>query len=239
MRKFAFRFPPIIALDCAKAAALVASFCLVACGGGGADSAVTEQQLAELRTRSDAFVGKDVAALAADASAMALGKELFAAHCASCHGGAEGTKLARDTPDLALAVFDYGDSVEAIRTTITMGRYSVMPKHGNETGEAELGWLVGLVTSMSTGEPMGVGENAARTLYEARCIECHGAEGKGDPARGIPDLTDGYWQHGNSMMNIRMVITRGTESQCPAQQDVLSAAEIELLTAYVVKLRKG
>jgi cytochrome c oxidase cbb3-type subunit 3 len=230
MRQFPLSFSSI--------AALAASLCLTACGGGGA-TVVTEQQLAELRTRSEAFAGQDVAALAANTDAMALGKDLFAAHCASCHGGVEGSKLSRDTPDLALAVFDYGDSVDAIRTTITLGRHSIMPKHGNETGEAELGWLVGLVTSMSTGVPMGVGESAARTLYEARCIECHGKEGKGDPLRGIPNLTDNYWQHGNSMMNIRMVITRGAESQCPAQQSLLSPVEIELLTAYVVQLRHG
>jgi cytochrome c oxidase cbb3-type subunit 3 len=222
-----------------KVVALAAGIGLAACGGGGADPALTEQQLAALRTRGDVFAGQDAAALAADTSAMTLGKELFAVHCASCHGGAGGGKLARDTPDLALAVFDYGDSVAAIRSTITLGRHSVMPKHGNETGEAELGWLVGLVTSMSTGEAMGVGESAARALYEARCIECHGREGKGDSARGIPDLTDNYWQHGNSMMNVRMVITRGAESQCPAQGSLLSPAEIELLTAYVVQLRQG
>ncbi|MDR0779178.1 MAG: c-type cytochrome [Pseudomonadales bacterium] len=230
----------------AKAAVLLTSLWLTACGGDS-KPVVTEQQLAELRSRAEVFAGQDAAALAANMEAVALGRELFAARCVSCHGG-EGGKPLRDTPNLALAVFNYGDSVAAIRTTITQGRHSVMPKHGNEMGEMELGTMVALLQSMAAGRPIGSAatgttefEKAARAaepLFKAHCIECHGPEGKGDLIRGVPNLTDSYWQHGDSMMNIRMVITRGAESQCPAQGEVLSTAEIDVLTAYVLQLRE-
>jgi cytochrome c oxidase cbb3-type subunit 3 len=67
-------------------------------------------------------------------------------------------------------------------------------------------------------------------------VACHGAGGRGNTDLGAPSLVDDYWQHGDSMMNIRLAITRGTESTCPAQGDVLDATEIELLSAYVRQL---
>ena len=30
----------------------------------------------------------------------------------------------------------------------------------------------------------------------AQCAACHGPAGKGDPAKGAPDLTDGEWLYG-------------------------------------------
>ncbi|MDR2212444.1 MAG: c-type cytochrome [Pseudomonadales bacterium] len=230
-----FLFSSVSARAGAKAALLAASLALTACGGDSAP-VVTQAQLDELRVRADAFAGRDAATLTADAAAMSLGHELFAVQCASCHGG-DGIDLKRDVTDLTAGVFDYGDSVDAIRTTITQGRLSVMPNHGGAMGERDLGSLVALVQSMVSGEEMDLFKDSAEKLYTDRCIECHGREGKGDTLRGIPDLTDNYFQHGDSMMNIRLVITRGVESQCPAQSGILSAAEIEVLTGYVLKLR--
>jgi cytochrome c oxidase cbb3-type subunit 3 len=224
-------------LDCAKVAAVLALVCLWGCGGTDQGPAVSEQQLAELRTRGDAFAGRDAEALMSDAAGMALAHELFTARCASCHG-ANGDMPLREIPSLVTGVFGYGDSVDVIRTTITAGRHSVMPAFGKKMGIVDIGSLVALVQGMAGGNQLDLFEKSARTLYDNHCVECHGPQGKGDPARGVPNLTDNYWQHGEAMMNLKMIITRGVESKCPAQQSVLSTAEIELLTAYVLQLRK-
>jgi len=40
-------------------------------------------------------------------------------------------------------------------------------------------------------------------------------------------------------MNVRLTITGGVDVQCPPQAGLLTDSEIELLTAYVMKLRSS
>ncbi len=51
---------------------------------------------------------------------------------------------------------------------------------------------------------------------------------------GAPNLADDYWLNGDSMMAIRLVITRGVQAYCPPQKGTLTPTEIDLLTAFVV-----
>lgn len=51
-------------------------------------------------------------------------------------------------------------------------------------------------------------------LFLARCAVCHGAEGKGDPGRGVPDLTDADWLYGTGRVSeIERVIDYGIRSR--------------------------
>ena len=52
-------------------------------------------------------------------------------------------------------------------------------------------------------------------------------------------LADEYWLHGDSMMEIRLVITRGAEAECPPHLNDLTTTEIDLLTAFVMALGDG
>jgi cytochrome c oxidase cbb3-type subunit 3 len=70
------------------------------------------------------------------------------------------------------------------------------------------------------------------------CVACHGADGKGNPAMGAPDLTDKVWLHGSTEELISQTISRGRVDQMPAHKDKLSAAQIHLLTAYVYWLSR-
>ena len=219
------------------AAVILAASAGISCGEGQPE-AVAQVDVVDLQRRSAAFAGRDAATLISDTDAQVLGQELFAAHCASCHG-AEGRQPARGVPALATAPFDYGGSLDVVRITISQGRHSVMPKHGGLMGEVDIGSLVAYVQSLASGESMQQFEKTARALYETHCVACHGAAGEGNSLLGSPDLTDNYWQHGDAMMNIRLAITRGTESRCPAHADTLGPAEIELLAAYVLRLRAG
>lgn len=187
----------------------------------------------ELRARSEDFSETAVDRLMADSAAMDLAEQLFRAHCASCHGPqAQGS---RGIPDLSAGQFSYGASAESVRTTITRGRRSVMPAMGRRFGEVDIGQIVAYVQSLGADTSLSDYEERGRQLFSEHCVECHGDGGRGIPEQGTSSLGDEHWQHGESMMSIRLVITRGAESSCPAQQDELSTAEIDLLTAFVLR----
>jgi cytochrome c oxidase cbb3-type subunit 3 len=190
---------------------------------------------AQLRGESAAFAGRAVSELVRDETALALAQQLFVANCAGCHG--EDGVFRQGVMDLQHGVFNFGDSADAIHTTIADGRTSIMPAMGNKYGEMNLGQLVAYVESLSSSEPLSRLAEQGQQLYEESCIVCHGADGRGNSSLGAPNLTDEYWLHGDTMMAIRLLITRGAEGQCPAQGQVLTPSEIDLLTAYVLKLR--
>src|ERR1700690_735132 len=56
----------------------------------------------------------------------------------------------------------------------------------------------------------GFAVRRAAPLFAARCAACHGASGSGDPARGVPDLTDNDWLYGAGLTSeIEKVIDYG------------------------------
>ena len=60
-------------------------------------------------------------------------------------------------------------------------------------------------------------------LFEAHCAKCHGLTGRGDSARGIPDLTDGDWLYGNGeVADIERVIDSGIRSYRPKSWNLAS-----------------
>jgi cytochrome c oxidase cbb3-type subunit 3 len=224
--------PGFLMLGCVVAALATA------CGGGGAGSAegsVSADVSAQLRSLSEPYSGVSLAAIQDDERALDVGSRLFGAYCAGCHG-ADGTGE-RGVTNLTRGRYDFGTTAQAVRQTIVDGRHSEMPNFGREYGEVELGQLVAYLGTLSTGLPLSDYEERGRALYAERCVVCHSPDGTGDAELGTPDLTDDYWRHGDSMMNKRMVITRGAESQCPAHGAELSPAEVELLTAHVLRLK--
>ena len=67
----------------------------------------------------------------------------------------------------------------------------------------------------------------------ASCATCHGANGKGNPALGAPNLTDDVWLHGYGENAIVAMINNGKVNQMPAQSGTLGAAQMRVLAAYV------
>jgi cytochrome c oxidase cbb3-type subunit 3 len=65
------------------------------------------------------------------------------------------------------------------------------------------------------------------------CAACHGANGKGNPALGAPNLTDDVWLHGWGEQAIINIINNGKINVMPAQEGKLTEAQIHVLTAYV------
>jgi len=207
---------------------------LAGCSGSGDADAPAAVDLQALRAQSAAYEGVSADALRRDPGALELGRSLFAGHCASCHA-ADGSGT-RGVTNLREGRLNYGADEAAVRTTIVAGRISTMPQMGRTLGEVELGQLVSYVESLAGNIELSDYEVRGQQLYQENCVVCHGEDGSGNPELGAPDLRDDYWIHGESMMNKRLVITRGVESVCPPHGDALSGAEVELLTAFVLSL---
>jgi cytochrome c oxidase cbb3-type subunit 3 len=216
------------------ALALGVTLSLAGCGGGDEPASDTPEHKAELQAMSSAYVNYTLDSIQSNGEAMALAGQLFQAHCAGCHG-ADG-RGAKGITDLTRGRFNFGTSADAIRTTIREGRRNEMPSLGHEYGELELGQIVAFVETLSGDAPLSDYERHGRELYLETCAACHGEDGRGQAELGAANLTDDYWQNGESMMNMRLAITRGVVSVCPAQGADLTPIEIDLLTAYTLNL---
>ena len=204
---------------------------------GDTDDSLQESSLeirSRLRSEVHVFQEMDVSRLRIEPDALRLGGELYSAYCASCHGN-DGDSQDGVT-NLAAGVFAYGSDEQAIRTTISNGRRSEMPALGKHLGEVEIGQIVAYVQSLTSDRPASTMAERGDVLFAEYCAVCHGTDGRGITELGAPNLTDSYWQHGNSMMAIRLAITRGLEAICPPQSDNFLQTEIDLLTAYVMNL---
>jgi cytochrome c oxidase cbb3-type subunit 3 len=63
---------------------------------------------------------------------------------------------------------------------------------------------------------MGFALARGSPVFRAHCAVCHGAEGRGDPSRGVPDLTDNDWLYGTGQVSdIEQVVDYGIRSHNP------------------------
>jgi cytochrome c oxidase cbb3-type subunit 3 len=180
------------------------------------------------------FAGQEVAQLAKNPAALAIGQKLFLNTCAQCH--ASDGAGSRGFPNLTDGDWLYGGDPATIKLTITEGRNGVMPPFGPALGEQGAKDVAHYVMSLS-----GMANDTIRTargkpLFAQICAACHGAEGKGNPQLGAPNLTDRTWLHGAGEPLIIETVTRGRNNQMPAHKDLLAPAKIHLLTAYVYSL---
>ena len=90
---------------------------------------------------------------------------------------------------------------------------------------AILAHLSGLEGALLRADPDGIpgdpglmhfARSRGEALFVARCASCHGTLGQGDPARGIPVLSDGDWLYGTgSVSDIEQIIKYGIRSYHP------------------------
>ncbi|OGA53035.1 MAG: cytochrome-c oxidase, cbb3-type subunit III [Betaproteobacteria bacterium RIFCSPLOWO2_12_FULL_62_13] len=200
------------------------------------------KQLEEETARADArfgpifdkFAAQEVAALAKNPAALAIGQKLFLNYCAQCHASDAGGS--RGFPNLTDLEWLWGGTPEAIKTSITEGRLGVMPAWGPVLGEEGVKDVAHYVMSLSGMPADSMRIAPGKETFAKVCVACHGPEAKGNPAMGAPDLTDKVWLHGGSEPQIIESIGKGHTDQMPAQKDILSSAKIHLLTAYVYSL---
>ena len=183
------------------------------------------------------FQGMSAEALANNANARGIGERLFLNNCAACHGSdARGSK---GFPNLTDRDWLAGDgTADYIEKTIAEGRTGAMPPMAAAVGnEQDVRNVANYVLSLSGSPHNSIAAQLGRSKFAA-CAACHGANGKGNPALGAPDLTDKVWLHGWGEDAIAAIVTHGKTSAMPAHGTRLSPEQIRVLGAYVWNLSR-
>jgi cytochrome c oxidase cbb3-type subunit III len=177
------------------------------------------------------FAATPVPELARNAQAMAIGERLFANNCATCHGAdARGSK---GFPDLTDTDWLHGGAPEKIVETITAGRQGTMPPLGAAVGSAEDVRNVAHYVLSLSGSPNNSLYTSQGKAKFAVCAGCHGADGKGNPAVGAPNLADKVWLHGWGEEAIAAMVTKGKTNVMPAHGSRFTPEQVHVLAAYV------
>lgn len=185
------------------------------------------------------FMQQDVASVAANPDARAIGKHLFLTYCSQCHGSdAAG---ARGFPNLTDNDWLYGGDADTIKATITDGRAGVMPALGDALGADGTREVANYVLSLSGRQHDAALAAAGQPKFEENCAACHMPEGTGMQAMGAPNLTDKVWLYGGSEATIIETISKGRNGMMPGIDQTLGTtsnkdAKLHLLAAYVLGL---
>ena len=171
--------------------------------------------------------------------ALKVGQRLFLQNCAQCHGSdARGTT---GFPNLTDKDWLYGGSPEAIVETLVKGRKAVgmmawKDALGGEQGVKEMAAYVISLSGRSVDPALA---KAGKGKF-AICSACHGPEGQGSLAMGLPmgapNLTDNIWLYGGSKRAIEETIRNGRAGVMPAWLDILGQEKIHVVSAYVYSL---
>jgi len=181
------------------------------------------------------YAAQDVATLAADPGARAIGQRLFLNACAQCHGADAGGS--RGFPSLRDQDWLYGGTPEAIQASIAEGRNGTMPPMGAAIGGGEnVRDVAHYVLKLAGRAHDEIRAYRGKPKFDTVCAACHGKDATGNQALGAPNLTDGIWLHGGTEAAIVETIAKGRTSVMPAHKDVLDADKIHLLAAYVYGL---
>jgi cytochrome c oxidase cbb3-type subunit III len=184
----------------------------------------------------DKYLAQDIKIVAADPAARSIGERLFVNYCAQCHGS--DARGSRGFPDLTDQDWLYGGEPETIRETITSGRNGIMPPLGEALGEAGVKAVANYVLSLSASKHDAAVAEQGKPMF-AVCAACHGAEGKGNPALGAPNLTDKVWLYGGSLQTVMESINKGRNGHMPAHKEFLGEGKVHLLSAYIFGLSQA
>lgn len=180
--------------------------------------------------------------------ARAQGKAAFGDNCVPCHGtGASGSK---GFPNLNDDDWLWGGTVEQVMQTIQYGIRSghekahdgsmlAFGRDGILKGE-EIVTVASYVRSLSGLKVERKFDAAAgQKIFSENCAACHGAEGKGNPDVGAPNLVDKIWLYGSDEASVIETITNGRSGVMPAWSARLDPTTIKALAVYVHSLGGG
>ncbi len=177
------------------------------------------------------YAAMDIPAVAADPQAREIGQRLFLNYCSQCH--ASDARGGRGFPNLTDKDWLYGGDPATIEATITSGRNGIMPPLGQMLGDEGVKNAANYVLSLSGSPHDAALATKGKETFATICAACHGADGKGNPALGAPNLTDQTWLYGGSEKTIAETIRLGRNNKMPAWGEFLGPAKVHLLAAYV------
>lgn len=180
------------------------------------------------------FLHEDLQSLAKNTEALTVGQRLFSTYCTTCHGS--DARGARGFPNLRDKDWLFGGDPDTIKTTILHGREGAMPAWGAMIKDEDIQNVAEYVRSLGglSSDPSGTA--AGQATYALYCVVCHGAEGKGNPQLGAPNIADDIWLYGGSSKKIVESIKNGRGGIMPPHQDFLGEAKVHILAAYVYSL---
>ena len=180
--------------------------------------------------------------------ALAGGEAAFGDNCAPCHGrGAQG---AFGYPNLRDDSWLWGDgTLAAIHKTILHGirsgdpdtQTNQMPAFGR-TGvlnEPQIADVAEFTLSLSGKSGDKEADERGAKIFATNCTPCHGADGKGNPKLGAPNLTDELWLYAGDKQTIMADIRNGRGGVMPAWITRLDPETIKELAIYVHSLGGG
>jgi cytochrome c oxidase cbb3-type subunit 3 len=177
------------------------------------------------------YAAMDAAAVAADPQAREIGQRLFLNYCSQCH--ASDARGGKGFPNLADGDWLYGGEPATIEATITAGRNGMMPPFGPILGEEGVKNAANYVRSLSGETHDAAAAEKGKAVFAGACAACHGAEGKGNPLMGAPNLTDKTWLYGGSEATIAETIRGGRSNHMPAWGEFLGKEKTHVLASYV------
>lgn len=185
------------------------------------------------------FMKQDIATVADDPNARAIGKHLFLTYCSQCHGSdATGAK---GFPNLTDKDWLYGGDPDTIQATIANGRNAAMPAWGPVLGAEKVRQVANYVLSLSGRTHDASLAAAGKAVFAENCAACHMPDGTGMKALGAPNLADKVWLYGGSEATLIESISKGRNGVMPALPQTLGTtsnkeAKLHLLAAYVYGL---
>jgi cytochrome c oxidase cbb3-type subunit 3 len=180
------------------------------------------------------YLKQDLLQVAADREAIRTGERLFVTYCTSCHGS--DARGAKGFPNLRDKDWLYGGEPATIKASIMNGRTGAMPPWGAVLGQEGVFNVSEYVLALSGRRVNQDAAAAGKEKFTQLCVACHGADGKGNPALGAPNLADDVWLYGGSQKSVMESIDKGRTGRMPAHAEFLGEAKGHLLAAYVYSL---
>jgi len=193
------------------------------------DTAANAQLGAALRER---LRGMSFEQMAADPAALRAGRVIFIDNCAACHGVEGRGNRALGAPDLTDQDWLHGGDSKATLASVLDGRKGAMPALGATLSAEDIRDVASYVLSLSGGPDHTLSAQLGKRIFTT-CMPCHGAEGKGNPALGAPNLTDRAWLYGDRLEDIMDSVRNGRTGVMPGWRERLGEERATIVAAWV------
>lgn len=177
------------------------------------------------------------------------GRTLFADNCSSCHGaGGHGQS---GFPSLVDEDSLWDGTPQGLEETVRVGinsdhpdsRRSQMLAFGRDQmlQRADIESVMAYVRSLSQaqeGKEQTEKITQGQKVFANNCASCHGAEAKGDPKAGVPNLADAIWLYGGESQNIFETVWHGRIGSMPSWEGRLTPEQRKILVLYILGLQE-